>query len=92
MSKWPTIIDPVADVDNLSTSMRAMKESMEIITGQRRGSLGVPLMYVQPQAPNASVSANGKANYLKTGDLWINTTNNTMSFYDGKTWQLIKTS
>jgi len=91
VSNWPTIPESDGSVESLGPSVRSMKEAVEIMTGQRRGeSFGVPLMYIQPKAPASS--GNRGANYLKIGSLWINTTDNTLSYFDGKTWQAIKTT
>lgn len=62
--------------------MRAVKESVEQLAGQRQGqSLGAPVIHVQPVAPPMSDRL-----LFKTGDLWINTLTNKMNFWTGTAW------
>ncbi len=85
MSKFPTIPDFTNNLESIATAVRAMKDSIEQLTGQRQGqSLGTPSIYVQPQAPSQVLR-----NSSKIGDLWVNTTDNTLSYWTGKSWQKI---
>lgn len=82
MSKFPTIPDFVATPDSLAVSVRAIKDSVERITGQRQGeSLGSPAMFIQEVAPT-----NGRQTSLGTGDLWIKPSTRVMSYWDGRDW------
>lgn len=82
LSRFPTIPDFTDEPASIGNSLRAVKESVEQLTGQRQGqSLGAPVVYVQPVAPEMT------ANLLfKIGDQWINTLTNKMSFWNGAAW------
>lgn len=82
MSKYPTIPDFLASVESMFPAVRALKASMEQITGQRQGqSLGAPDMFLQEGAP-----ASARPENLKAGDLWIKPSTRKMSYWDGREW------
>jgi hypothetical protein len=86
LSKFPTIPDfNAADPQSVGTSLRAMKDSVEQLTGLRQGaSLGAPSMFVQTFAPTA-----GRQTILTRGDLWINSDTNVMSYWNGSQWKAL---
>lgn len=82
MSKLPTIPDFVNDPASMSVALRAVKEAVEILGGQRQGqSVGAPQMFVQEAEPER-----GRANAFKTGDLWINPVAKKLYFFSGQVW------
>lgn len=83
MSKFPAIPDFSNDIESMGTSLRAAKQTLEILAGQRQGeSLGAPQVFVQSQAPAlASRGAN------KRGDLWIDTSDDSLNYWNGTTWK-----
>jgi hypothetical protein len=86
VSKFPTIPDfNATDPSTVGTSLRAMKDSVEQLTGQRQGqSLGAPSMFVQTFAPMA-----GRQTILSRGDLWINDETSVMSYWNGSQWKAL---
>lgn len=80
---YPSIPDSDGTLVSVNTTLRTMKEAVETVTGQRRGeALGAPLMHLQPTPPSTA----------RTGDLWINSTTNKLSYYTGKSWEAVATS
>lgn len=71
------------DIRSMATTMRAMKQQLETLSGQRQGqSQGAPAVYVQTTEPVAWAT-------YKLGDFWVNpeaATGQKLSFYDGKGW------
>lgn len=85
MSKLPAIPDFTDDVQSIGNALRAVKEAIETLAGQRGiKSLGAPQVYVQDRAPVRRNQAD-----LSVGDLWITASPVTVSFWDGGTWVLI---
>lgn len=86
MSKFSSIPDfNSASPESMGTSLRAIKDSVEQLTGQRQGqSLGSPSVFVQPNAPTPS-----RQTILSRGDLWINDESNVMSFWTGTQWKTL---
>lgn len=83
MSKFPTIPEFARTPEEISTALRAVKQSVEIMTGQRQGeSYGAPQVFVKSTQPNAATNGT-----LKIGDLWINTSANTLYYWTGSIWQ-----
>lgn len=71
--------------ESLGTAVRALKNSLEILAGKRQGeSYGAPEIYVQPTTPSPAYNQS-----YTVGDLWINTSTNTMSYWTGTTWQAL---
>lgn len=67
----------------MGTALRSVKQILEIIAGQRQGeSFGAPQIFVQSQTPSPVSRGTNK-----TGDLWINTTNDTMNYWNGTAWK-----
>lgn len=86
MSKSVGIPDFVdGDSKSMSVALRAMKQILETLTGQRQGdSLGAPSVYVQDFEPK------DKFNRFQTGDFWINTdTSKLYGYYNGY-WQVLE--
>jgi hypothetical protein len=84
-SKFPTIPEFARTPGEIATALRAVKQSVEILTGQRQGeSLGSPQIFIQAAQPNAAQQA-----ALKLGDLWINTSTNKMNYWNGSVWQVL---
>lgn len=83
MSKYPTIPDFSDDVAGIGTSLRAVKDSVEQLTGKRQGqSLGAPSIFVQSFAPT-----NSRQTVLTRGDQWINDQTDVMSYWTGTQWK-----
>lgn len=80
MSKiFPSIPDPVGNGASVLDAVRAMKHSVELLTGQR-GSVSPTRVFVQSATPTAG----------QTGDLWVCTSaNNRMLVWDGKNWSTV---
>ena len=82
MSKFPTIPDFTENLQSMGTALRAMKQVIEIVGGQRQGqSLGAPQVFVQENEPTLSPSTS-----FSTGDQWIKPSTRVMSFWDGRQW------
>lgn len=82
MSKLPTIPDFVNDPASMSVALRAVKEAVEILGGQRQGqSVGAPQMFVQESEPQRGVAAT-----YKLGDMWINPVAKKLYFWTGTVW------
>ncbi len=76
---YPTIPDPVTDGD-LITTVRALKQAVEILTGQRGDSPSATVYYtVDPPALAGS------------RDLWVRTTDGRMYMWSGAEWVPITT-
>lgn len=83
-SKFPTIPEFARTPEEIATALRAVKQSVEMLTGQRQGeSVGSPQVFVQAIQPNAANRGS-----LKTGDLWINTSTNKLNYWTGSIWQV----
>jgi hypothetical protein len=83
MSNLPTIPEFTNDLASIATALRAIKQSVEIIAGQRQGdSLGAPQMFVQENEPRVSRSVS-----FKRGDLWINTFTKRLHYWTGQFWE-----
>ncbi|MGI9135793.1 MAG: hypothetical protein ACR2JS_01885 [Candidatus Nanopelagicales bacterium] len=78
----PEFVD--GDAKSMSVALRAMKQILETLTGQRQGdSLGSPAVYVQVVEPKV------KFNRLETGDFWINPDENKLYGYYNGSWQVL---
>jgi hypothetical protein len=83
LSKFPAIPDFMNTPESIGESVRAIKISVELLTGQRQGeSIGAPDMFVQVNTP-----AFGPQTQFRVGDLWINPEAKTLLFWDGQQWQ-----
>jgi len=84
VSKSATIPEFVdGDAKSMSATVRAMKQVIETLTGQRQGdSLGAPSIYVQTTVPNPA------RNKISAGDIWINSAENKVYYFKGF-WQVI---
>lgn len=80
------IPDPTADPQSLLMAVRAIKEVVEGLTGQRPGTAGrSPRVYIQAVRPNAQTGA-----LLSEGDFWIAKGTDKLFFWDGRLWQPIQ--
>ena len=80
----PTIPEFVNTPEEMSTALRAIKLTLEIISGLRQGEgKGAPQMYVQAVEPSRAASVT-----YKIGDLWVNTDSNRVYFWTGRQWQI----
>ena len=83
MSSFPTIPEFTNTPEEMSTAIRALKMAVEQLAGLRQGeSKGAPQIYVQTTLPSNQYTIS-----YKIGDLWINTSNNTVSYWTGTIWQ-----
>lgn len=80
MSKvYPSIPDPQPTLDSLSETVRILKQVVEILAGQRPGGAAVRV-FIQAATPTA----------LGTGDIWIDTLNNSViRYWNGNQWTKI---
>jgi hypothetical protein len=84
MSKYPNIPD-FHDVDSMRGALRAMKDIVEQLAGQRQGeALGSPTMFVQSSAPRVTLGVT-----LRRGDLWVDESANRLYYYSGSVWKQI---
>lgn len=83
MPNFPSIPDSDGTLQGNTTTLRTIKESVELMTGQRRAEgVGMPYMHVSARAPSTA----------RLGDLWINQTSNQLNYWNGRTWQALITS
>lgn len=83
MSKFPTIPDFSQDLEGVVTALRTVKQTLEIMAGQRQGEdFGAPSTFVQPNTPNDALRST-----YKIGDLWINTATNKLNYWTGSFWK-----
>jgi hypothetical protein len=84
MSKYPNIPE-FGDVDGMMLAVRAMKDILEQMAGQRQGdALGAPTTYVQPSRPTLS-----RGVVLKKGDLWIDSGTDRLYYWSGIAWRQV---
>lgn len=70
------------DIRSMSTTLRAMKQEIETLSGARQGqSKGAPSVFLQEREPSRTL-----ATVFKQGDFWINPTTKKLSFYNGNFW------
>lgn len=80
MSDYPSVPDFTDDPASMAEALRAMKEIVERMSGQRQGnSLGAPMIYAQGFAPR-------QPDRLRRGDLWIDDEASAMYWWDGSVW------
>ena len=85
MSKYPSIPDVTSDPMVMQAILRAMKESIERLTGQRQGGAkGAPTIFVQARAPSLLDGA-----LLGVGDMWVNDQTDQLAYWSGKGWKRI---
>jgi hypothetical protein len=84
VSRYPSVPDFIGTADSLEPAVRAMKDTIEQLAGQRQGqSLGAPVVFVQPLEPSVPPLL------LKRGDQWINDQTHTMAYWTGQRWQAL---
>ena len=84
MSSANSIPEPAPDLQSLTASVRALKEVVEGLTGQRPGRIApTPRLFVQPIRPDALVVP------VNTNDLWISSGTSQLHYYDGRLWQRV---
>jgi len=77
---YPSIPEPMASIDGILETVRVMKLTIEMLTGQLKGvSSGAPRIFVQSSQPTTN----------DIGDLWINSANRKMSYWSGSAWLVI---
>lgn len=83
MSRLPTIPDFTETIASMATALRTLKLGMEILGGLRPGgqSQGAPLIFVQGKQPAVAMD-----NSRRRGDLWIDTDNDALCYWDGNGW------
>jgi hypothetical protein len=76
---FPSIPDPQSNVDSLYSTVRALKYTVELLTGQS-GAVAAARVFVQAPVPSP----------LASGDLWIDTSrNNKLLTWDGIDWRVV---
>lgn len=74
---YPSIPDPTNTLEGIAESVRTMKQSVELLTGQRGGvSKGAPRMFVQTATPSTN----------DIGDLWVNPVTGKLLYWSGSAW------
>lgn len=93
MLSWPTIPDPSQDVSNHYNVLRALKDIVELITGQRGGAPApITRTFATPTQPGAANSPI-LIRQLQAGDLWIDTGNAAkLNYWDATTKLWIPTT
>lgn len=88
MLKHTTIPDfDQNDTQSMATTLRAMKEIVETLAGLRQGqALGAPQMFIQSTAPTSVQNSRIRLTVAAKGDLWINDSAGTISYFDGNKW------
>lgn len=88
MLKHTTIPDfDQNDLSSVATTVRAMKDIVETLAGLRQGeALGAPQIFIQPTAPASVQNSRIRLTTAAKGDLWINETAGTISYFDGSKW------
>jgi hypothetical protein len=85
VSKYPPIPDFGDTPASMMATLRAIKDSVEMLTGQRQGpSLGAPSVYVQVDTPTLA-----RATMFSKGDFWIHEETFVLSYWNGQQWVLI---
>jgi len=81
-----SIPEPNEDPASMLLAIRALKEVVEGLTGQRPGKVaGAPRVFLQPIAPDARA---GFA--LSRGDFWISSGTDRLHYWDGRLWRQIQ--
>lgn len=85
MSNTNSIPEPTPDLQGLITTVRALKEVVEGLTGQRPGRVApAPRIYVRPVRPDP------REEPVNPYDLWIASGTNQMHYFDGRLWQRLQ--
>lgn len=87
MSDRNTIPDFTSDPTSMEPALRAIKDIVEQLTGQRAsrdntGLRGAPLIYVQGYEPRS-----GRDGVLRAGTLWINEDTDEAFYWSGSMWK-----
>lgn len=70
-------------VEQHDAALRTIKQALEILGGLRQGeSNGAPLIFVQGFEPSRVAIS-----IYRVGDQWIDTTTDTMKYWDGVKWK-----
>ena len=84
-NRFPSIPEFTKDPESMVAAMRAMKEALEQLTGQRTGGqVGYVAKFSGARAP----SQDGK-NQIGPGDTWFNEATAALYVWTGKTWKLV---
>ena len=74
---FPSIPEPTSSADSVLTTVRALKQAVELLVGTR-GNVAPTRCFVQGEAPSAE----------RAGDIWINTAkSNKALVWDGTDWR-----
>jgi hypothetical protein len=83
MSRQNSIPEFTDDPQSMATTLRAVKELVEGMLGQRRGQgLGAPHVFIEIQRPDPRAGLE-----VKKGDFWIQPIERKLYFWDGRLWQ-----
>jgi len=82
MSRLPTIPEFASTPEEISSALRAIKQTVELLAGLRQGEArGAPQVFAQATTPKATLTIS-----YRTGDLWIDTSTNKLNFWNGTNW------
>lgn len=83
MSNIPAIPEFTNTLDEMATTLRAIKLAVEQLAGRNQTeSLGAPQVFVKATEPDR-----GKAGAYNIGDIWINTSTDKFYFWGGAGWR-----
>jgi hypothetical protein len=84
LPKYPAIPE-FYDLASAMVALRAVKDTLEQMSGQRQGvGLGSPTVYLQETAP-----ATARGVVLQAGDFWIDPTGPYLNYWSGSAWKRI---
>lgn len=87
MSRKNSIPEFTSDPESIAVAVRAIKELLEGVLGQRPDARGaLPKMFVQPVAPDPKQGLD-----VRRGDLWIIPGDDSMKWFDGRLWRSVST-
>lgn len=76
---FPSVPDPQANIESLYDAVRTLKQSVELLTGQR-GTVAAARVSASSTPPTPVAS----------GDMWVNTaSNNKLFVWDGVDWRAV---
>jgi hypothetical protein len=74
---YPSIPEPGNKLESLLETVRIMKLTIEMLTGQLKGdSQGAPRIFIQSTQPTTTYK----------GDLWVNDSTSNMFYWNGSAW------
>lgn len=82
-NRYSAIPDFTSTPESMAATLRAMKDIVEELAGNRQGSaLGAPSIYIQGFPPQ-------EVQRLRLRDLWINSETDVMHWWTGAEWRPI---